>query len=237
MNKFVLIGAFILYFATPKVSSAACDYGDFSCNGMTGDSAYCCYTDLDGDGKNISIYKDPAAGDNEASVGYGAFWENETIENVYIDEGVTSIKPNAFDSATNLISVEMPYIQTLESEAFAEATNLTDIYISDLQHIGEYALAGTSIDYIECHNTMTFCETLKNTFPVNLQDNFYINEIYQEPESPQITKTDCYNQGKVLWDNTCVDEYPFAKKRWTPAEANEWLHDGNDNFVVITFKK
>ena len=43
--------------------------------------------------------------------------------------------------------------------------------------------------------------------------------------------------GFVEWDNACVDEYPFAKKRWTPAEANEWLHDGNDNFVIITFKK
>ena len=43
--------------------------------------------------------------------------------------------------------------------------------------------------------------------------------------------------GFVEWENACLDEYPFAKKRWTPAEANEWLHDGNDNFVVITFKK
>ena len=43
--------------------------------------------------------------------------------------------------------------------------------------------------------------------------------------------------GFVEWDNECLSEYPFAKKRWTPAEANEWLHDGNDNFVIITFKK
>ena len=43
--------------------------------------------------------------------------------------------------------------------------------------------------------------------------------------------------GFVEWDKQCWSEYPFAKKRWTPAEANEWLHDGNDNFVVITFKK
>ena len=43
--------------------------------------------------------------------------------------------------------------------------------------------------------------------------------------------------GFVEWDNKCLDEYPFAKKRWTPAEASKWLHDGNDNFVVITFKK
>lgn len=44
-------------------------------------------------------------------------------------------------------------------------------------------------------------------------------------------------KGQVYWENTCYDEYPFAKKRFTPAEAAEWLHEGNDNFVIITFKK
>lgn len=43
--------------------------------------------------------------------------------------------------------------------------------------------------------------------------------------------------GYAEYKNKCWFELPFAKKRWTPAEANEWLHDGNDNFVVITFKK
>ena len=49
-------------------------------------------------------------------------------------------------------------------------------------------------------------------------------------------KLKCTND-YVEYQNLCLEEYPFAKKRWTPAEANEWLHDGNDNFVVITFKK
>ena len=55
--------------------------------------------------------------------------------------------------------------------------------------------------------------------------------------SGDFNPADCYNKGQVPYDNKCWDEYPFAKKRWTPAEAAEWLHDGNDNFVVITFKK
>jgi hypothetical protein len=55
--------------------------------------------------------------------------------------------------------------------------------------------------------------------------------------SGDFNPADCYNNGQVPYDNKCWDEYPFAKKRWTPAEAAEWLHDGNDNFVVITFKK
>ena len=43
--------------------------------------------------------------------------------------------------------------------------------------------------------------------------------------------------GYVEWEKDCLSEYPFAKKRWTPAEAAQWLHDGNDNFVILTFKK
>ena len=31
--------------------------------------------------------------------------------------------------------------------------------------------------------------------------------------------------------------FTLAKKHYTPAEANQWLHDGNDNFVIITLKK
>ena len=47
----------------------------------------------------------------------------------------------------------------------------------------------------------------------------------------------CTAAGKVEWQGQCYDEYPFCKKRWTPTEAAEWLHDGNDNFVILTFKK
>ena len=44
--------------------------------------------------------------------------------------------------------------------------------------------------------------------------------------------------GYVKVGNYCASpENTYAKKHYTPAEANQWLHDGNDNFVVITFKK
>ena len=82
----------------------------------------------------------------------------------------------------------------------------------------------------------------------NATDNKCVNKNYTPSQeanngntggdvSGDFNPADCYNKGQVPYNNQCVDEYPFAKKRWTPAEANEWLHDGNDNFVVITFKK
>ena len=44
--------------------------------------------------------------------------------------------------------------------------------------------------------------------------------------------------GYVKVGNNCYSpEVTYAKKHYTPAEANQWLRDGNDNFVVLTFKK
>ena len=78
----------------------------------------------------------------------------------------------------------------------------------------------------------------------NATDNKCVNKNYTPTGGDDIgdvsgdfNPADCYNNGQVPYNNQCWDEYPFAKKRWTPAEANEWLHDGNDNFVIITFKK
>jgi hypothetical protein len=42
--------------------------------------------------------------------------------------------------------------------------------------------------------------------------------------------------GKVVYKGQCLDEYPFAKKRYTPAEAAQWLNEDN-NTVTLTFKK
>ena len=42
--------------------------------------------------------------------------------------------------------------------------------------------------------------------------------------------------GYADYKNECWEELPFSKKRWTPAEAAEWLNE-NDNMVTITFKK
>lgn len=44
--------------------------------------------------------------------------------------------------------------------------------------------------------------------------------------------------GYIKRGNYCASpEVTYAKKRYTPAEANEWLRDSNDNYVVLTFRK
>lgn len=66
--------------------------------------------------------------------------------------------------------------------------------------------------------------------------NYYWNGITcLREENPK--NRECVG-GYAKIKDRCVDPLKtFAKKHYTPAEAAEWLHDGNDNFVIITFKK
>lgn len=44
------------------------------------------------------------------------------------------------------------------------------------------------------------------------------------------------NENQVKYQGECMDEYPFAKKHYTPSEANQWLND-SDNTITLIFKK
>ena len=59
-------------------------------------------------------------------------------------------------------------------------------------------------------------------------------------KEPDVTKRTCEYErtGYIKVGDYCASpEVTYAKKHYTPAEANQWLRDGNDNFVVLTFKK
>ena len=72
------------------------------------------------------------------------------------------------------------------------------------------------------------------------------NQCIKNPEeTPEIgeqsgnhvpTAESCYANGQVFYKEQCWDEFPFSKKKWTPAEAAQWLNE-DDNTVTITFKK
>lgn len=101
----------------------------------------------------------------------------------------------------------------------------------------------------QCNDSMQYyyasdkCKNLPKSKKTCQSSNFLWNEtscVKACPKSSVQYDKECLQScpsDTVEWENQCLDEYPFAKKRWTPAEANEWLHDGNDNFVIITFKK
>ena len=74
----------------------------------------------------------------------------------------------------------------------------------------------------------------------NSMANYYFNgsTCNKRPTDGEEITCDHEISGYVKVGDYCASpENTYAKKHYTPAEAAQWLHDGNDNFVVITFKK
>ena len=142
----------------------------------------------------------------------------------------------------------------------ADSTRCSGKYIYDTTCRQRNENECNSVAKYYYNNTSNQCQVLPKTQSActganiewNATDNKCVNKNYTPQQevnngdtggddvgdiSGDFNPADCYNKGQVPYDNQCWNEYPFAKKRWTPAEASKWLHDGNDNFVVITFKK
>ena len=183
------------------------------------------------------------------SIGKHAFHDNELTE-LKLPHSVTNIGESAFETNPYLTTLELSdSIRTVDSNAFMDSPITTIIIPDTLMDIGDSLSFGPSLQNVICRGESEKCKEIKEKFAeagYNVQFSlasknqcnstmYYFNgkECIREPE---ISNRQCAD-GYVSWKNECLDEYPFAKKRWTPAEANEWLHDGNDNFVVITFKK
>ena len=88
----------------------------------------------------------------------------------------------------------------------------------------KYFWNGTS-----CSRKETYCD----------KDMYYSGyECRMRPTDGSEITCDYDISGYVKVGNNCYSpEVTYAKKHYTPAEANQWLKDGNDNFVVLTFKK
>ena len=62
------------------------------------------------------------------------------------------------------------------------------------------------------------------------------DEIEEAENDEEAIISACYKSGRVYYKGECLNEYPFARKHWTPAEAAKYLKD-DDNEIIITFKK
>ena len=194
---------------------------------------------------NISIPKSVIRINNNA-------FEGNPLEEIIISEGskLNYIGYNVFYN-TPLKSISLPDgFTTIGPHAFRGMYNLTEIIIPDtVTDIKEKAFEYTKVEKITCtpEQLKMYLEASgKFKEEANIickSDSLHIcKEILEEWDAEHSTnylsdlEISCIKE-KVSWKDNCYDTYPFTKKRWTPAEANEWLHDGNDNFVIITFKK
>jgi hypothetical protein len=160
--------------------------------------------------------------DSVTSIGSGAFWSSSPTSITIPDS--TEINGN-FNFGANLANTKITCRGSKES--------CTDLYNKLKHYCVDTGGTGCDVesDFINLSNNFnladeTNCDTA----------NYYWNgKICIREENPQ--NRECVG-GYVMLKEKCVDPLKrFAKKHYTPAEANEWLHDGNDNFVIITFKK
>ena len=197
--------------------------------------------------------------DGVDSIGQNAFSNLRNVNDVEIGNSVTTIKQYAF-SWTGFSSISMSdNLKNLNMSAL-RGTNLTEIILPYTTNIAFDSL-GEHLINVTCLGDEQKCTNLKNqlknyqydydgifdldlsqdgAFSIAGKEKCNTENYYWDGKGCEKTREDgskpCAND-YVSYKNECLSEYPFAKKRWTPAEANEWLHDGNDNFVVITFKK
>lgn len=148
-------------------------------------------------------------------IGIMAFNGNQTLTDVVIPEGVTTLKDMSFYNCTNLVNVTLPSTLTrLEGESFALCSKLTSITLPDnLTFLDSYAFHGSGLTSI--------------TIPKNLTDflDFYetnnLKTINVAPENPAFASIDGVLYSK---DKKDLIKYPPAKPDITFSVPNGVLY-------------
>ena len=196
-----------------------------------GDWAFDCWYDLES----------ATLGNNVEFIGANAFGDTP-IKSLVIPDSVTYVGGDAFRSVKEIIISDKLDMSGWDSDALVDDTDGGSVTFKCKGNqdvcrakIEEFAARAT---YISGNNIIFDAGDHRECFRTSKDEenvSYYHTgtECAKLPESGNITCT----SGYADYNGNCYAQLPFSKKRWTPAEANEWLHDGNDNFVVITFKK
>ena len=183
--------------------------------------------------------------DGLETIGFGAF-RYSGLKSLTIPESVTKVGVRLFAGATALTEVIIPEnINTNEwdNRMFENANENLKIYCQGDVDVCKQKLAkyipdengNCSVGTSYCLKNPTFTKATDSR--CNTHGYYYTgSECIKEPDAAK--RTCEYKQtGYIKIGDYCYSpEVTYAKKHYTPAEANQWLKD-DDNFVVITFKK
>ena len=102
-------------------------------------------TAYNGTGSEIKI-PSKIGGKTVTSIGFGVFWENETLTKITIPDGVTELEDDCFRFCTALTDVTIPdSVLSIGKYAFDGCTKLCNVKISNgVKTIGEYAFSDCS---------------------------------------------------------------------------------------------
>ena len=249
MNKIILLTS-VVVFSMVLVSASRADVVSSGDNCAADDGVSSCHWELDSNG-NLSITGTGAM--KNFSEGWDADRpggnNNTSIYTVTIGEGITHIGGWVFEDSSNITSINIPDSITSVGESPFANTSLTNIILPDsVTDVDEDAFRyGSEGINITCRGNATSCAALE----AKLRNGMYTNHFSYTSDkascensgtgmyvwennvcnrrsgdaTTSVSESDCYNQGKVFYQDACVDEYPFAKKHWTPAEAAQYLKD------------
>ena len=203
-------------------------------------------------------------GQGITGIGAYAFAGADKVTSVTIPEGVTEIRHYAFSDVT--ASIDLPdSVTDVGNSAYGGDVIMSDIVASRIGNWEKYSFEG--INNVLCKGDVEKCKNAvseriynddTDSCPAEEKDSSANCMYLWYGQISSVTESQCTGNygwngascarkddngnvacaaGYAGYQGKCWSELPFAKKHWTPAEAAQWLHDGNDNFVVITFKK
>lgn len=186
-----------------------------------------------------------------STVGYNAFYGHAELKNVEMGSTVKQVRDGGFEN-TGLTNVVIPdSVTSLGNLAFT-GNNLAEIVLTDsISNVTVDALVGSSAMNVVCKGQN--CDAVQakllaaqynGAFRKAIDDECNDEKYYYTGseciKEPDVNKRTCKYErtGYIKIGNYCASpEVTYAKKRYTPAEAAQWLRDDDNNTVVLTFKK
>jgi hypothetical protein len=169
--------------------------------------------------------------DSVTSIGESAF-QGMGLSTVILPDSITSIADEAFGSDDSNDPIDnLKIICKGNSESCEKIKNfLQDICVN---------ISGSGDDR-RCDRSLNLANNvnLANESQCNSANYYWDGRTCNYEPDADSRVCDHEISGYVKVGDYCASpENTYAKKHYTPAEAAKWLHDGNDNFVVLTFKK
>lgn len=166
---------FAMFANVVSVTASADEYGDFefsSTSDFGDENPTVTITGYNGSSTNVVIPSE-IYGMPVRSIGDGAFQYNETLKDVIIPDGVTSIEYCAFQGCNSLTNIDIPdSVENIGEAAFIFCSSLKGIDIpAGVEHIGVMAFGGcTSIKSITIPSTVRWVEDQAFGFTVRYVD-------------------------------------------------------------------
>ena len=199
---------------------------------------------------NVVLIADSFEGYPVKAIGYRAFWENLTVTEIIIPEGVTQIKAEAFVRCKNLKFPTLPSsLVTIGKTAFSECDSITSLRIpGKFSTIDDYVFYNcNNLKYVifeegvEYINQCAFGSCNKLTYIVlpksikHIKQRAFLESDNQKRIYYFGSRDDFYDIKIDAWNN-CIKKstwYYYSESQPVPHETIKYWHYNDKGKIVI----